>query len=274
MNDIIEKFFLLRKEREISWPLFLRRWVVLMVIYMLIYNLWGLILENSFFSSYLLWTIIINIYEIFKFIIVYLLLILLIKTIKWIRKDSTALLNINIYKYTWMNTLWNNIVILLIWIFYFPIAGTFFIFTSWGFADREELNSNAWIIFFINFIPFFLMFLVTYKLLVKADWKLQKTWNKYIDWINSIDVSEIEYIHFQENNWKWYKIKIDSIKKIAKYINVKYKKTVFEPNELKKEKDYLLKNYKRNLSQENYDTLVNTLNDWVMLWGSFEIVTY
>ncbi len=265
MKDIFEKFFLLRKEREISWDIFSRRCVVLVIVCMLIYNLRGLIVEDSF---------IIKIYEIFKFIIAYLLLILLIKTIKWIRKDSNVLSGTNIYKYTWMNKLWNNIVILLIWIVYLPTAYTFFIFTWWLSSDRETLSFDMWIIIFINFISFFLMFLFTYKLLTKADWKTQIKTKNHIDWINFIDVSEIDYIHFKENNWKGYKIEIDSIKKIAKYINIKYKKTVFESNELKNEKDYLLKNYKRNLSQENYDILVNTLNNWVISWGSFEIVTY
>ena len=81
--------------------------------------------------------------------------------------------------------------------------------------------------------------------------------------IQSFSTTDIDSIHFAEKSGKSYTIKLDSIKKIAKYIEYKYHKNTFNPNELVLEKDFLIQNYTSDLSEENYNLVVTTLSNWV-----------
>ena len=93
---------------------------------------------------------------------------------------------------------------------------------------------------------------------------------KLISTIRSVPIDDIEGVRFFENGGNKYLVKIDSIKKIAKYIEYKYKKVSFEPGELAHEREYFIENYASNLSKANYDLVIKTLTDWVDKGGRFE----
>ena len=91
--------------------------------------------------------------------------------------------------------------------------------------------------------------------------------------LTKIDVSDIESVRFQENNsGKEYTIGLDSIKRIAQYMIEKSGKNSFSANELLQEKEFLIKNYKSQLPENDYATLVSTLSSWVENGGTLEIV--
>lgn len=91
-------------------------------------------------------------------------------------------------------------------------------------------------------------------------------------WLRSFDISGINFIRFHENDGKSFQISLDSIKRIACFIQEKAGKTTFTAGELTEEKDFLLKNYKSRLSEKDYDLFVTYLSSWVEKGGSFEIV--
>jgi hypothetical protein len=93
---------------------------------------------------------------------------------------------------------------------------------------------------------------------------------KLVSTIRSVPIDDIEGVRFFENGGNKYLVKIDSIKKIAKYIEYKYKKVSFEPGELAHEREYFIENYASNLSKANYDLVIKTLTDWVDKGGRFE----
>jgi hypothetical protein len=93
-----------------------------------------------------------------------------------------------------------------------------------------------------------------------------------IEQIQSIDTSGITWVRFFPKGGASYSISLDSIKKIAVYIEKKYSRKSFQAEELIMEKDYCIKNFKSNLSPEDYSLLLNTLNDWVEQGWSFEII--
>jgi hypothetical protein len=70
-------------------------------------------------------------------------------------------------------------------------------------------------------------------------------------------------VRFFPNGGTSYSMSLDSIKKIAIYISDKYGKNRFNQNELEMERDFFVKNFKSNLSEEDYAILLGALTEWV-----------
>lgn len=99
-----------------------------------------------------------------------------------------------------------------------------------------------------------------------------ETNNSIISEIQNIDVSNIEGVRFFQNGWQTFSVSLDSIKRIAVYIEKKYGKTTFLPWELIIESDYFVENYRTSLSKEDYKVVVDTLTGWIESWGGFEVI--
>lgn len=102
-----------------------------------------------------------------------------------------------------------------------------------------------------------------------SKWKASSLLEKEF---SNIDISNVDYIHFHENSWKSYKISLNSIKTIAVYFYKKTNKKSFSPWELSNEWDFLLKNHPSDLKIEDYNKLISHLWNWIIVWGSFDII--
>lgn len=89
--------------------------------------------------------------------------------------------------------------------------------------------------------------------------------------IGYIDSSDIIWVNFTETSWRKYSITLESIKRIAVYIQGKLKKTTFNENELSLESEFFFKNFDSNLPEEQYQILEKSLRNWVKHWWSFSI---
>ncbi len=164
--------------------------------------------------------------------------------------------------------------ILILWLIYLPTAWVVFAFSAMAF-DAPHPQTSMYLLFFgVNGAG--LLFTIWFSyLLYKLFWPQKQMTGKVTplnDYLSKVNTSSIDSIIFHHNNGKSYKIGLESIKQIAVYINQKSWKTQFSPNELKEEQDFLLANYKTNLSEADYTLLVNNLSEWVAGGGSFEIV--
>ncbi len=90
--------------------------------------------------------------------------------------------------------------------------------------------------------------------------------------IQSFPVSDVEKIRFCENSGKTFSLDAESVKKIAKYIEFKYHKTLFGPNELIEEKEFLIENYTPTLPKEQHNHIICALTDFVTRGGKFDII--
>lgn len=158
------------------------------------------------------------------------------------------------------------------------IPNILFMSVLW-FDSQDIWNFNAIIVYILPpVIWIFISSLIIQEKLKKdaisLNPSLQSKENepKLVSTIRTLPVSDVEGIRFFENWGNKYLIKIDSIKKIAKYLEYKYKKTTFAPGELTHEREYLIENYASNLSKANYDLVIKTLTDWVDKGGRFEFV--
>ena len=98
------------------------------------------------------------------------------------------------------------------------------------------------------------------------------TENPLLNQLSLIDISNIEGVRFFQNGWQTFSVSLDSIKRIAVYIEKKYGKTTFLPWELIIESDYFVENYRTSLSKEDYKVVVDTLTGWIESWGGFEVI--
>lgn len=90
--------------------------------------------------------------------------------------------------------------------------------------------------------------------------------------IKDIDISNIESIILEPIWQEAIMIETNNLRKIVVLIIDNVKKTTFLPNELKNIYTTVLKNYKTSLSEEDYDTLKNNIDDFVMAGWEVKII--
>ncbi len=127
--------------------------------------------------------------------------------------------------------------------------------------------------------------------IISQKWQKQNTWasvknpqssdsdisenpinTELITAIQSFPISDIERIRFCENSGKTFSFDFESVKQIAKYIEFKYHKTLFGPNELAQEKEFLIENYTPTLPKEQHNHVICALSDFVTRGGKFDII--
>ncbi len=125
--------------------------------------------------------------------------------------------------------------------------------------------------------------------IISQNWQKQKKWTEdrkspdldisknlinteLITAIQSFPTTDIERIRFCENTGKTFSFDFESVKQIAKYIEFKYHKTLFGPNELEWEKEFLIENYAPTLPKEEHNHVICALSDFVTRGGKFDII--
>lgn len=91
--------------------------------------------------------------------------------------------------------------------------------------------------------------------------------------IENIDVSDIENIILDINNYKKVKLKTDNFYKIVKLIISKYNKTEFKAWELKEAYDYIINNYESSLDAKTFEKIKVVLQLFVNHWWKV-IISY
>ena len=90
--------------------------------------------------------------------------------------------------------------------------------------------------------------------------------------IKNIDISKYKWVKFIFNNWKSISIRSKNLIKIAKLVTNNNKKTIFEKNELKITYDYVVNNYKTELSKANYKKILEIMEKFVEFWGEVKFI--
>lgn len=89
--------------------------------------------------------------------------------------------------------------------------------------------------------------------------------------INDIDVSNIESVKFYPNWDKAFSSKAKNLKKIVVLILNGKDSYDFSPNELIETYDFIIENYKSDLTKRDFDMINGAIHDFVTMWGKVEI---
>ena len=102
--------------------------------------------------------------------------------------------------------------------------------------------------------------------------KEEKEENLFMKKLKKIDISEIKVIRFFPNVSEKFTIRAKNLIKITKLIRDKTGKTSFKKGELSNMYDFIVKNYKSDLSRREYDKIRSLLKDFIDEGGEIEIV--
>ena len=249
------------------------------------YIIWKKFNTNKYFNKAVLiivsiyWFIISNIYalDLFKDIFgyytltIYWGLIASALLLYWIQKD--------IIKYR------------TIWLYFLTLTSAkIFLYDIWQISDT---NSRV-----IVFIILWIIFIIISTMYTKRFWDNMK-WEFSLDNLKSddinddginsyentkkqeftinqeikdIDVSKYKWVKFIFNNWKSISIRSENLIKIAKLVTENNKKTSFKKNELKTTYDYIVNNYKTELSKANYKKILEIMEKFVEFWGEVKFI--
>ncbi len=90
--------------------------------------------------------------------------------------------------------------------------------------------------------------------------------------IKSIDVSNIRWVKFYVNDWDNVEIRAENLIKISKMITNDFTDVDFEKWELQDTYDFVISNYKSELSKATYDKIVNIMKQFVDKWWKVEAI--
>lgn len=90
--------------------------------------------------------------------------------------------------------------------------------------------------------------------------------------IKEIDVSSYSSIKFIFNNWKTVSIKTVNLIKLAFIIIKKTWKSFFDAWELEKDYKFIIKNYKSELTKQNYERIKEVMKEFVKVWGEVRLI--
>ena len=89
--------------------------------------------------------------------------------------------------------------------------------------------------------------------------------------IEDIDISYIEAVKFYPNQWKSFTSKAKNLKKIVKMILEEKPSGTFDPSELYDTYNYIVNNYKSELSKRDFDMINSAIQDFVKKWWKVEV---
>ena len=90
--------------------------------------------------------------------------------------------------------------------------------------------------------------------------------------LEKVDASFVKVIRFYPNVWKNFSIRAKNLSKIVLIITEHFNKNIFEAGELEEIYNYVIKNYKSNLTRREYDKIRSTIKDFIDVWGKIEII--
>lgn len=100
----------------------------------------------------------------------------------------------------------------------------------------------------------------------------EKPENDFMINLKKVDVSNIKVIRFFPNNWENFTIRASNIKKLTVSIIKQFNKNIFKPLELEGVYNYIIKNYKSELSRREYDKIRSTIKEFIDDGWKVEIV--
>ncbi len=84
--------------------------------------------------------------------------------------------------------------------------------------------------------------------------------------------TEKTWVIFIFKDWSRIKIRAKNLIKIAILVTSKAWKTSFDPLELKNTYDYIMKNFKSELNQRDFEKIISIMDTFVDDWWSVQIV--
>ena len=219
-------------------------WIIVAIYSFIISNLYVLDLFGDIFWYYTL--------------TIYWWLIASILLIYWIQKD--------IIKY---RTLWLYFLVLTI--------SKIFLLDVWQISSND---ARWWVFLILWIILIFISTLYTKKFWdnLTKEFDISNLLNKEKETflinqkIKNIDVSKYKAVKFKFNNWKSLSIRAENLVKITKLVTDMNNKTSFKAKELNNIYDYIVNNYKTELSPSNYKKILEIMEKFVEFWGSIEFV--
>ncbi|EKE27332.1 MAG: hypothetical protein ACD_3C00223G0009 [uncultured bacterium (gcode 4)] len=90
--------------------------------------------------------------------------------------------------------------------------------------------------------------------------------NSINETIRDIDIGDVTSVTFELLNWKRYMIRSKNLIKISKLIEKNFWKSEFSPWELQKYYDFIINNYKSELSEAEYKKIIWAMKEFVDIW--------
>ncbi len=89
--------------------------------------------------------------------------------------------------------------------------------------------------------------------------------------LSQVDISVVESITFLPHNWTGFTIKTPNIKKLAIHIIKSIGKNTFDPEELRKPFDHVVKHIQSNLSKRDFDLVTGKIDEFVKSGGEVKV---
>jgi hypothetical protein len=96
--------------------------------------------------------------------------------------------------------------------------------------------------------------------------------NSFMKKLKKVDISEIKVVRFFPKKSENFTIRAKNLIRVISLIVEKTGKSKFKANELDNMYDYVIKNYKSDLSRREYDKIRSTVKDFIDEGGEVEIV--
>lgn len=226
------------------------------------------------FSIYILIIVSHYIYDIFNntfAITIFWWVIASLMVIFWIQKDKIK------YRTSWLYLIW-------------LVSIKIFLYDIWYSIDDAVVRVLALMIIWWLYIAISIIYSKKYGNNLKWEfnlsnitWKTNKTESNQEapkkeekfsinEKIENISVEKYKSAKFKFSDWKEVQIRAVNLLKIVIVITSKLKKQSFEKWELKDYYDYIVKNYKSDLSKDNYEKIKELMKKFVEKWGSVELI--
>jgi len=113
------------------------------------------------------------------------------------------------------------------------------------------------------------------KKTIKADNKANKKGREdfnFMKILKKVNVDDIKVVRFFSNSWNIFRVRAKNLIRIVKIITQQLWKNNFEAWELNEIYNYVIKNYKSELSRREYDKIRTTIKEFIDDWGKVELV--
>ncbi len=106
----------------------------------------------------------------------------------------------------------------------------------------------------------------------KETKKLKKTENSFMEKLENVNIDNVKVVRFIPKKSEKFTIRAKNLMRVSQLVIKQTWKTSFKPKELNGIYNYVIANYKSNLSRREYDKLRTTLKQFIDEGGEVEIV--
>ena len=96
--------------------------------------------------------------------------------------------------------------------------------------------------------------------------------NPFMKKLKKVDIEDIKVVRFFPKSWEKFTIRAKNLIRVSKLIIEKTWKTSFKSGELQNMYDFVIKNYKSDLSRREYDKIRSTVKDFIISGWEVELV--